>query len=47
MENKKITDLNDKELINELNYANKMSKFYYLRKEELMKEVERRAETNE
>lgn len=43
---KKIADLNDKELINELNYANKMSKFYYARKEEIMKEVERRAEND-
>ena len=41
---RKISDLNDKELISELNYANKMSKFYYARKEEIMKEVERRAD---
>lgn len=41
---KKAENLSDKELINELNYANKMSKFYYSRKEELMKEIERRAE---
>ena len=39
-----ITDLTDAELLTELNYANKMSKFYYARKEEIMKEVERRAE---
>lgn len=44
---KRIKDLDDKELINELNYANKMSKFYYARKEELMKEVERRAESDQ
>ncbi|MBQ9658051.1 MAG: hypothetical protein IJV31_04700 [Clostridia bacterium] len=43
MEERKISDLNDKELISELAYANKMSKFYYARKEEIMKEIERRA----
>lgn len=40
---KKPADLTDKELISELDYANRMNKFYYARKEELMKEVERRA----
>lgn len=42
MQERKITDLSNDELLQELNYANKMSKFYYARKEEIMKEVERR-----
>lgn len=42
-ESKTVVNLTDNELIKELAYANKMSKFYYSRKEEIMKEIERRA----
>ena len=39
---KKVTDLNDKEFIDELAYVIKMEKFYYARKQELLKDAERR-----
>lgn len=39
---KDITQMTDTELIRELAYANKLSDFYYKRKQEIMKEVERR-----
>lgn len=39
---KDITKMTDTELIRELAYANRLSKFYYQRKEEIMKEIERR-----
>lgn len=42
MEAKNITELNAEQLLNELAFVNKMSKFYYARKEEIMKEIERR-----
>jgi hypothetical protein len=46
MEDRKVSDLEDNELLKELAYANKMSKFYYSRKEEIMKEIERRADND-
>lgn len=39
---KDITQMTDTELIRELAYANRLSDFYYKRKQEIMKEVERR-----
>lgn len=39
---KDITQMTDTELIKELAFANKLSDFYYKRKQEIMKEVERR-----
>lgn len=39
---KDITQMTDAELIRELAYANRLSDFYYKRKQEIMKEVERR-----
>lgn len=39
---KKVTDLTDKEYIDELAYVIKMEKFYYSRKQELLKDAERR-----
>lgn len=41
---KKVTDLTDKEYIDELAYVIKMEKFYYSRKQELLKDAERRLE---
>ena len=41
---KNVSNLTAEELINEFAYANKMSKFYYARKEEIIKEIERRTE---
>lgn len=46
MEDRKVTELNNEELLNELAYTNKMSKFYFARKEEIMKEIERRADND-
>ena len=46
MEERKVADLSNDELLQELNYANRMSKFYYARKEEIMKEIERRMEND-
>jgi hypothetical protein len=43
-DSKKVTDLNNDEYINELAYVIKMEKFYYTRKQELLKDAERRAE---
>ena len=42
-ENKKVSDLTDEELMEDLAFNIKMSKHYYARKEEDLKEVERRA----
>lgn len=42
LKTKNAKDLTDAELLNEFAYANKMSKFYYARKEEIIKEIERR-----
>jgi hypothetical protein len=39
MEERKVKELNDTELINEFAYANKMSKFYYTRKEEIIEKM--------
>jgi hypothetical protein len=39
---KDITQMTDTELIRELAYADKLSDFYYRRKQEIMKEVGRR-----
>lgn len=39
---KNVTDLTDKEYIEELAYVIKMEKFYYARKQELLKDAERR-----
>ena len=41
-ETKNVTDLTDKEFIDELAYVIKMEKFYYARKQELLKDAERR-----
>lgn len=46
MEGKKVSDLSDEELMRELVYVNKMNKFWYARKEEVMKEIERRADND-
>jgi hypothetical protein len=46
-EGKKITDLNNDEYINELAYVIKMEKFYYGRKQELLKDAERRGGNND
>lgn len=46
-ESKKVTDLTDEELMKDLVFNIKMSKHYYARKEEDLKEIERRAEKNE
>ena len=39
---KNVSDLNNEEYINELAYVIKMEKFYYSRKQELLKDAERR-----
>lgn len=39
---KNVSDLNNEEYINELAYVIKMEKFYYARKQELLKDAERR-----
>lgn len=44
MSAREIMDLSTEELLIELTYVNKMCKFYYGRKEEIMKEIERRTE---
>ena len=44
MEERKITDLSNAELMSELVYCNKMKAFYYKRTDEVMKEIERRQE---
>lgn len=43
-EPKTVVDLTNEELLRELNYVNKMNKFWYARKEEINKEIERRTE---
>ena len=42
MEIKSVCDLSTEDLLNEFAYVNRMSKFYYSRKEEIIKEIERR-----
>lgn len=44
MEIKSVCDLSTEDLLNEFAYVNRMSKFYYGRKEEIIKEIERRTE---
>lgn len=44
MEERKITDLSNAELMRELVYCKKMKDFYYKRTDEVMKEFERRQE---
>ena len=39
---KKVTDLTETELVNELVFCNKMKKRYYARYDEVIKEIERR-----
>lgn len=46
-EGKKITDLNSDEYINELAYVIKMESFYHNRKQELLKDAERRGGNND
>ena len=41
---KEVSTLTTEELLNEFAWTNKMSKFYYARKEEITKEIERRTE---
>lgn len=38
-----LKELNDSELINEIYFVNHQYEFYYMRKKEIEKEVERRA----
>ncbi|MCI8486104.1 MAG: hypothetical protein HFJ20_03225 [Clostridia bacterium] len=45
-ESRKVTDLTDEELMKVLAFDIKMSKHYYARKEEDLKEIERRAGNN-
>lgn len=42
-ESRAVVDLTDSELLDELYFVDKMNKFWYGRKEEIMKEIERRA----
>ena len=42
MEERKVTDLDNNELLRELVYCNKMKTFWYKRTDEVMKEIERR-----
>jgi len=44
MEERKVTDLDNNELLRELVYCNKMKAFWYKRTDEVMKEIERRQE---
>lgn len=39
-----LMDLTSDELLSELSYVENMNKFYYARKNEIMKEIERRTE---
>ena len=42
MVERKVTDLTDNELIKELIFCNKMKKFWNIRTDEVIKEIERR-----
>ena len=46
MEIRSVCDLSTEDLLNEFAYVNRMSKFYYGRKEEIIKEIERRTDND-